>query len=315
LILIISFPENEHVEEVRRHLTAPHTVIDLASFPTRLRLSARSGNGDSGIELEHAGERIDLDDVGAVWCRRIRPFELDEELTHPTSQMFAWSESNEALLGVWYTMPCFWMNPPLGDEVAQRKIHQLRTAEAVGLTVPETLVTNDPDRARGFVELHGPSQVIRKAFRNIEEAPRETALVTQEGLAQIDGVRFAPVIFQRFIPGVEDLRVTVVDGDVFAARIRSHSDHQVDYRAGLATASVDACSLPDEVSTKLLELMARLGVSFGAIDMRLTPEGEYVFFEINPAGEYLFVSRRTGQPVPEAIAGALQRHDAERAAV
>lgn len=315
MILIISFPQNEHVEEVRRHLTAPHTVIDLAWFPTQLRLSARSGNGDGGIQFEHvSGERIDLADVGAVWCRRIRPFELDEQLTHPTSQMFAWSESNEALLGVWYSMPCFWMNPPLGDEVAQRKVHQLRIAEEVGLVVPETLVTNDPAQAREFVEGHGPSRVIRKAFRNIEEAPRETALVEREDLERIDGVRYAPVIFQRYIQGVEDLRITVVDGDVFAARIRSQADHQVDYRAGLGTASVEACSLPDDVSEKLLALMARLGVSFGAIDMRLTPEGEYVFFEINPAGEYLFVSRRTGQPIPEAIAASLQRHDAEWAA-
>jgi hypothetical protein len=46
--------------------------------------------------------------------------------------------------------------------------------------------------------------------------------------------------------------------------------------------------------------------------MRLTPEGEYVFLEINPAGEYLFISRRTGLPIPEAIASALERHDADR---
>jgi glutathione synthase/RimK-type ligase-like ATP-grasp enzyme len=264
------------------------------------------------MQLKHpSGELIDLADVGAVWYRRIRPFEVDDELTDPTSRLFAWSESNEALLGVWYTLPCYWMNPPLGDEVAQRKIHQLRIAGLVGLSVPETVVTNDPVRAREFIERHGPGQVVRKAFRNIEEAPRETALVNAVDLALIDAVRYAPVIFQRYVPAAEDLRVTVVDGEVFAARIRSGADHQVDYRVGLGTASVEACSLPDEISDQLRQLMAHLNVSFGAIDLRLTPEGEYVFLEINPAGEYLFISRRTNLPIPQAIAAALQRHDTD----
>lgn len=34
--------------------------------------------------------------------------------------------------------------------------------------------------------------------------------------------------------------------------------------------------------------------------------------EINPAGEYLFISQRTGLPIPEAIAASLQRHDGDR---
>jgi hypothetical protein len=56
--------------------------------------------------------------------------------------------------------------------------------------------------------------------------------------------------------------------------------------------------------------MARLGLIFGAVDFRVTPEGEHVFFEVNPAGEYLFVVDRTTLPIPQAIAAALERHAA-----
>jgi glutathione synthase/RimK-type ligase-like ATP-grasp enzyme len=119
------------------------------------------------------------------------------------------------------------------------------------------------------------------------------------------------VIFQRFVPAVADLRITVVDGEVFVAEIRSDADHQVDYRPGLHLARVRPATVPDTVADGLRQLMKLLNVSFGAIDMRLTPDGDYVFLEINPAGEYLFVSRRTGQPIPQAIAAALTRHDAE----
>ena len=201
------------------------------------------------------------------------------------------------------------MNPPIADEVAQRKIRQLQVARRVGLSIPETLVTNRPEAAREFVRRHRPENVIRKAFRNIAQAPRETSLVREEDLAAIDLVRYAPVIFQRFVPAEADLRVTVVEDELFAAAIRSGADYRADYRLGLGSASVSPCRLPDDVAARLLELMRSLSLAFGAIDMRLTPDGEHVFLEVNPAGEYLFISERTGQPIAAAIAASLQRHD------
>lgn len=124
----------------------------------------------------------------------------------------------------------------------------------------------------------------------------------------MDSVRFAPVIFQRYVPADLDLRVTVVDGEIFAASIASDAEHHVDYRSGLSTALVRPYTLPDEVAERLLALMSEMNLAFGALDLRLTPQGEHVFLEINPAGEYLFISERTGQPIPEAIAAALERH-------
>ena len=62
------------------------------------------------------------------------------------------------------------------------------------------------------------------------------------------------------------------------------------------------------VAEKLMKLMAEFDLNFGAVDFRLTPDGEHVFLEVNPAGEYLFASERSGQPVPQAIAATLDSH-------
>lgn len=311
MILVVSFPDNAHVEAVREHLRAPHAVVDVASFPVASSLSvAHDAAGTSMAWRLPDGQVVDLADVGAVWYRRLRPLGLAEDLDE-TSRLFAWSESTEALTGTWYALDAFWMNHPLADDAAQRKVLQLRLAVEVGLEIPDTLVTNDPEAARAFVERVGPGRVIRKAFRNIPEAPRSTAVVHASDLDRLELVRYAPVIFQGFVAAALDLRVTVVDGECFTAQIRSDADHQVDYRLGLGTAEVTAHQLPTELEDRLRELMRRLGVSYGAIDLRLTPQGQYVFLEINPGGEYLFASSRTGQPVPEAIAAALTRRDAE----
>src|SRR5262245_58522665 len=310
MILIVSFERNEHVEQVRRHLTVPAVVVDTAWFPSSLGVDARFSRDTESMQLTLPdGSRIDLSRVGAVWYRRISPLGIHDDVTDQTARLFAWSEANEALLGLWYSVNCFWMNSPIADEVAQRKLRQLQVARSVGLSIPETLVTNEPAAAREFVQVHGPGNVIRKAFRNIAQAPRETILVKENDLAVIDSVRYTPVIFQRFVPVHIDLRVTIIEEDIFAAAIRSQSEYLADYRLGLSSAIVSAYKLPSDVAGSLLELMKVFDLKYGAIDLRVTPDGEHVFLEVNPAGEYLFISQRAGLPIPAAIAASLERHD------
>lgn len=312
MIVIVSFPGNRHVEAVVEHLRRPSVVFDVSDFPARSAMEVRLGDAVPDLVALHtAAGPVRADRVGAVWYRRERPMELDPALTDPTARLFAWSESHEALTGFWRSTECFWMNPPEADEVAQRKIRQLQLAREVGLRIPATLITNDPARARGFVEDHGTTGVIRKAFRNIVEAPRSTALVTEDDLARIDEVRLAPVTFQEYVEAELDLRVVVVEDEVFSTAIRSTPEHRVDYRLGLGSAELTPYRLPDDVASSLLQLHKRLGLAYGASDFRVTPDGEHVFLEVNPAGEYLFASEPTGLPVPHAIAACLTRHDKE----
>lgn len=314
MILIVSYPNNEHVDEVQHHLTREATVVDTGSFPVSLGLSAAIGRERECLRLTPSGGRpFCLCQVGAVWYRRISPYGFHDELVDNTARLFAWSESNEALLGLWYSLDSFWMNPPLADEVSQRKIRQLQAARRVGLSIPETLVTNQPEAAREFVATYGVGHVVRKAFRNIAQAPRETHVVGQAEVALLDSVRFAPVIFQQFVPADLDLRVTIVEDEIFAAAITSEAAYAADYRPGLASATVVPYTLPDVVASQVLELMRAFGLQYGAVDFRVTPDGDHVFLEVNPAGEFLFISRRTGQPIAEAIAASLERHDRARA--
>jgi glutathione synthase/RimK-type ligase-like ATP-grasp enzyme len=71
--------------------------------------------------------------------------------------------------------------------------------------------------------------------------------------------------------------------------------------------------LPPTVQTAVLDLQRRLGLSYGAIDMRRTPQGDYFFLEVNPAGQWLFVEVRTGQPISQAVADRLADLDQQPA--
>ncbi len=64
-------------------------------------------------------------------------------------------------------------------------------------------------------------------------------------------------------------------------------------------------ALPVDLSERLVELLRTLGLHYGCIDLRQTPEGEYVFFEVNPSGQFLFAEIDTGQPLLRVMAELL----------
>jgi glutathione synthase/RimK-type ligase-like ATP-grasp enzyme len=61
--------------------------------------------------------------------------------------------------------------------------------------------------------------------------------------------------------------------------------------------------------------MTTLGLEYGGIDFRLTPDGQYIFFEINTAGEFLYLEDRTGQPIADTMAAHLAGGKPARPAV
>ena len=129
-------------------------------------------------------------------------------------------------------------------------------------------------------------------------------------LEHMDALRMAPVIFQEYVAADADLRVTIIGPHLFATAIRAApGGYEVDYRMDMPGASFQEAALPEPVAARLRDLMQRLGLVYGAIDLRRTPEGEYVFLEVNPAGEWRFVEERTGQPMTRAMATVLRDLD------
>lgn len=309
MIFIVSGLEDVHAQAVLAALTragADAQVIDLRAFPRDGALNLAFGGEDDARTLSLGGATHDLRAVRAVWWRRPQPYGVDPAITDPAAHNFVVHECHEAIEGLWRSLDAAWINDPARDDAAARKVWQLDVARACGLAIPRTLVTNDPARARAFVAAMGEGRAIYKAFQGSEDAWRETRLLRPGELAQIDLVRHAPVIFQEYVPADADLRVTVVGDRIFPAAIRGREGaYPVDFRMDMGGARIEPCALPAPVEAGLRRLMARLGLVYGAIDLRRTPEGGHVFLEVNPAGQWLFVEDQTGQPIAQALAEAL----------
>ena len=178
------------------------------------------------------------------------------------------------------------------------------------MSIPRTLITNDPGKALSFVAEVGENRVIYKAFTGTEQEWRETRLLKTEEQALLDNVKFAPVIFQEYIDADIDLRITCLGEEIFAAAIYSQeTSYKVDFRVDWSDTRVEPIELPDSVAELLKAFMKKIGLVYGAIDMRRTPDGDYVFLEVNPSGQWLFIEAKTGQPITSTLARMLAEND------
>ena len=63
--------------------------------------------------------------------------------------------------------------------------------------------------------------------------------------------------------------------------------------------------VPEDVKNRLVALMKRLCLRYGAFDLRLNDHGQFVFFEVNPSGEFLYLDQRAGTKIAAAFASIL----------
>lgn len=316
MILVVSHPDDVHARAVLAEIAVAGgeaRILDTADFPHAAQVTIAIEEEDPpDVAMRWpADERtLDFADVGAVWWRRPQPHGLDPALVDEGYRSFALGECMEAVGGLWQLLDATWINPPLWDDRAHRKPLQLKVARACGLDVPATCMTNDPVAARAFVDRLGPGRVIYKAFAGTERDWRETRMMDDARAADLGAVRFAPMILQAFVACRYDVRLTIVGDEMHAAAIHSQeTGYPLDFRMDVLSTRMTPVDVPARVRAGLLRLMRELRLVYGAVDFRVTPDGDWVFLEINPAGQWLFVEDATGQPIARALARHLVEAD------
>lgn len=244
----------------------------------------------------------------SIWYRRLRTPERPQ-LMDSGIYDFCLRENRAAFIGGLMTQRMRWMSHPTSVWQAEFKPYQLCVAQSVGLRIPPTIVSNDPvEVARACRELG--EMIIKPArsghfWKNGEEYSVFTSALTLQDLDSLDEVRLAPSIYQQRVPKDVDVRVTFVGGRFFAAAIHSQTDPaaSVDWRR---TENSDLphslIELPKLLTDQLQRLMECLGLAFGCIDLVRTPDGAYVFLEVNPSGQWLWLDDQLELGISEAVA-------------
>ncbi|MGW7008651.1 ATP-grasp ribosomal peptide maturase [Streptomyces sp. NPDC054933] len=279
---------------------------DTADFPTASRLAV-SLTGDGWAGTLTSSRTLDLETVKSVWWRRPNEFATPEEWPDH-ARAFALSEARVGVLGVLGSLPVRWINHPANESAANYKPRQLAVAARVGLDVPRTVITSDPEHARDFI---GGDQVIYKGLSGGILGPDgrrkflPTTLVTAEEID--DGLSGTTHLFQENVPKSYEVRLTVIGDRMFPVAIHAGSERaKLDWRTDYRSLTYETVEMPAPVEEAVRRLMGELGLFFGALDFAVTPDGHWKFFEVNPNGQWHWIAVKAGVPLVSAMADALQ---------
>lgn len=330
MILIISgYAQDPTVARLGKLLQQQDAEYALIAPTTMAQMSALSIAGDAqgGRCVLRLGQQdIDLREVRSAWLWRTWSRERHEpglEVLAQNERAWAffkeeWRSFSRGLMLTLGYQGIFCVNPPPFNLAFEEKCCQLWLAAQCGLSIPATLYTADLPLARAFYDDHHGA-IIYKPFKTYVEIVRApdrpirlqrllTNRVEAKDLVETDQYVPTPGIFQPYISKQLELRIVVIGRKIFACAIHSQQSERSreDWRRyDLDNTPYEPYELPPDIAQKILRFMERTNLVFGSIDMIVTPEGEHVFLEINPGGQFDWIAQRTGFPLYEHLAAML----------
>jgi hypothetical protein len=318
MILIVTSPNDEPAALVEQRLRARGADVmrfDTADFPARANVTVSYRPGVPKYTFR-VGDRVHrFDRLDAVWFRKPGSREIHHEIKDEEVREVLRQDAVEYLSAVWDSLECRALpGIPSDMKVAQRKASQLGRAKALGFELAPTIVGNDPQE---FLDLyraeHG--RLISKIIGSLtlrsrmgSEFMRYTNTVSPRDVLNARSIAYGPVVMQAYVPKQLEVRVTVVGDRVFAAEIHSQTTNRTRFdwrRYDLAATPHRPHKLPAAIAQRCVQLVAQSRLTYGAIDLILTPDGRYVFLELNSAGEYGWIEQLTGLNISDAIADYL----------
>ena len=304
-VLIITNENDIHADAVVVELNKRNVPVfrfHPDDFPHACSVSIEIQDGCIEGEIVTQHRTVAFKDICAAWYRRPQNLFAGRG-NHLSTRLdnYVKAQSILTLRTLCEALQTLWVCHPHKLQRADIKALQLVEASKAGLKTPRTLISNRPEKADAFLDQLGDSECAIKPLIPLgvqnEDGYRLPLTTTLPKGHPLDSVALAPNIFQPYISKAAELRCVVIGKKIFSARIDSQANAKTskDWRGG--DYQLEPFSLPEQVEASILRLMDSFGINFASLDMILTPEGEFVFLELNPNGQWLWLEIELGLPL------------------
>jgi ATP-GRASP peptide maturase of grasp-with-spasm system len=201
------------------------------------------------------------------------------------------------------------------DEKSElNKMQVILLAMECDLKVPKSYIVTNKLDLKNVIE-NNESPVVTKALGNgVYRITKEygfysfTERLTEKNTKQLPD-EFFPSLLQEEIKKKYELRVFYIKEQFYAMAIFSQNDKttKVDFRKynhEKPNRSVPYL-LPGSIKQKLIKLFGLIGLNTGSIDLIVDHNGDYVFLEINPVGQFSMTSLPCNYYLEKKIAQTL----------
>ena len=288
------------------------------SYNPQLTISIKSE--EVSLEMNVDGISTDFCDYSTVWFRRgcvdVFPIVDSSYLLKGTHNgLYAHMENEgNTLSNYMYSILLSKRHINHPNYYNYNKLNALHEARQVGFRIPKTVISRDSDFIKEFLIRQG--NCITKSIQDISVLRVNNTLfsvgkIVQVSVDDITESTYWPSLFQQEIPKRYELRIFYWLGKMYAMAIFSQldPDSALDFREvdvnGAHPNRMVPYKLPRIVRLKIDKLMKKLNLESGSIDMIVTPDNEYYFLEVNPVGQFNFVSELCNYYIEKNIAISL----------
>jgi ATP-GRASP peptide maturase of grasp-with-spasm system len=210
-----------------------------------------------------------------------------------------------------------WLTHPF-KQSSVNKLIVLEAARKNGLKIPETIIcTNKTVLLKFFQKFNriitkditAPFQIF---IGDGHRVMSKTVLVDIEMINQMPDV-FLPTLFQNYVDKEFELRVFVFDNRCYTMAIFSQGDEMTEidfrnYNFKKPNRTVPY-KLPEVYEKKIFSLLESIGLETGSVDIIKTRNGEFLFLEVNPIGQFGMTSYPCNYAIERKIAEYLIKND------
>jgi ATP-GRASP peptide maturase of grasp-with-spasm system len=201
-----------------------------------------------------------------------------------------------------------WLTSP--SETRLSKMAMLQLAAQSGLPVPSSLVTSRKASLQAFKDRH--ERIVTKCIGDVEVFPhagRSWGLYTAElTQSDIDSApeSFFPTLVQERVDKSYEVRAFFLGAEFYSMAIFSQQDAQTRedfrrYNRVRPNRNVPYL-LPSQTLAAARAFVKSAGLSTGSIDFLRKPDGQHVFLEVNPGGQFGFVSQQCNYLLEKHVA-------------
>lgn len=329
MILLLSHQNEFHANQIVRDFEAlgfhDYARVDCGLLVRQQRLEIRAAGSACHWSIRPHGEdapRVDHTNCRTIWWHRPSHPGMRRQLLVPDRQHLDDSQAFSAIQWLVDLLPesMFPLNPPATTRAAQNKHQQLAVAAAVGFEVLATLYSTDPAALAEFAKRCGAVVVKTIGQQSFVETDEEGNDLTHTFGARVfnaddlvphlESVEETQLYLQQAVDKVAEHRITVLPGEVIDCRFDTTAlpPGEIDYRGHFRQLPKQVVDVPAPLEGRLRDYLKRMGLRSGCFDFAERADGSLVFFECNPAGEWLWIQRATGVDISGAVARRLIEH-------
>lgn len=308
MILVLGTAEDQHAAAIYNKVIARGNRVsyfDPRLYPKDMTVTFDGALPMTGtIRYRDGQSAIDLSTVNSVYCRHWDDLLASTGAMGSVPDAVELRETEASLGSLFRGMECYWVNPIESLNNARYRIRQLQMIRTQGIRVPEIIVSNDFRRVQAFFSLTNEELLYRPSGWNssswnvgqIDEIARHIA-----------DLPVTPVEYQEYIAG-DEVRAYVIGDSVFSGVIEPMSG---DFPASIHSDYVRPIELPQEGKRICRRVSATLDLRFCAIDLRITPEGEFAVVDVDANPMFLHFEQTTRLPISDRLVEVLIAADVD----